>query len=105
VKFTPAGGVVKITAESTDDEIRIQVRDSGIGIPGDKLEAVFEPFFQVEPSQTRTSGGTGLGLAISRELARAMKGDLTVESASGKGSTFSLTLPRAPDFQCDGTTP
>ncbi|MFN2398554.1 MAG: sensor histidine kinase, partial [Gemmatimonadaceae bacterium] len=94
VKFTPAGGVVRITTASTADRASLHVQDTGVGIPAEKQEAVFLPFFQVE-SHARGSGGTGLGLAISRELARAMGGDLTVESAIGKGSTFTLTLPRA----------
>ena len=64
-------------------------------IPTDKLEAIFEPFVQVESAQTRAGRGTGLGLAISRELARAMGGELTVQSERGKGSEFMLTLPRA----------
>jgi signal transduction histidine kinase len=95
VKFTPAGGLVMIKTEPTAEAIRLHVQDTGIGIPDGKLEAVFEPFVQVEPSHERRGDGTGLGLAISRELARAMKGDLTVESARGKGSTFTLSLPRA----------
>jgi signal transduction histidine kinase len=94
VKFTPAGGVVKVTACPRDEVIDIQVQDTGVGIPADKVEAVFAPFFQVDQSNTRTRSGTGLGLAISRELARAMGGDLTVESELGKGSTFTLSLPR-----------
>jgi len=95
VKFTPAGGVVKVTARPSIEAIDIQVEDSGVGIPPDKLEAIFAPFFQIDQSNTRTRSGTGLGLAISRELARAMGGDLTVESVMGKGSTFTLSLPRA----------
>ena len=71
--------------------------DSGRGIPQEKLPAIFEPFVQVDPTLTRSSEGTGLGLAISRDLARAMDGDLTVESREGAGSTFTLTLPRGAD--------
>jgi signal transduction histidine kinase len=95
VKFTPAGGTVRITVSAEADEIHLSVQDTGVGIPADKLEAVFEPFYQVEASQSRGYGGTGLGLAISRQLARAMGGDLTVESVLGKGSTFMLCLPRS----------
>lgn len=95
VKFTPAGGIVRITTARMADQVRLHVQDTGVGIPDRQLESVFEPFVQVESSQPRGSRGTGLGLAISRELARAMHGDLTVESARGKGSTFTLTLPRA----------
>ena len=71
----------------------IEVEDSGIGIPADKLEAVFEEFEQVDASHSRAHGGTGLGLAIARRLARAMGGELTAVSALGRGSTFALTLP------------
>lgn len=98
VKFTPPQGVVQITAEPVGDRVNMRVRDSGVGIPGDMLDAIFEPFFQVESVPSRAGTGTGLGLAISRELARAMEGDLTVESEYGRGSTFTLSLPGAPDI-------
>jgi signal transduction histidine kinase len=78
-----------------DARVRIHVRDTGVGIAADKLDAVFEPFVQVDQRLAREHNGTGLGLAISRDLARAMGGDLTVASAPGEGSTFTLTLPRA----------
>jgi signal transduction histidine kinase len=94
VKFTAAGGTVHITVGKTAEKVDLCVQDTGVGIPGDKLESVFEAFVQLDASLTRASGGTGLGLAISRQLARAMNGDLTVKSALGKGSTFTLTLPR-----------
>ena len=94
VKFTPAGGVVKITASARDAVIEVQVQDTGVGIAADKLESIFDPFFQIEQSGGGTRSGTGLGLSISRELARAMGGDLTAESIPGEGSTFRLSLPR-----------
>jgi signal transduction histidine kinase len=95
VKFTPAGGKVMITVGEHADSVWLRVQDTGVGIPSDKLESVFEAFVQLDASLTRASGGTGLGLAISRQLARAMSGDLTVASALGKGSTFTLSLPSA----------
>lgn len=96
IKFTAAGGALRITVAEEADMICLSVQDTGVGIPADKLEAVFEAFFQVEASRSRTHGGTGLGLAISRQLARAMGGDLTAKSTLGEGSTFSLRLPRSP---------
>ncbi len=99
VKFTerrigvPSG--ITVTCAAAGDRVRITVSDTGIGIPADKLEAVFEPFVQVRADLTRTAEGTGLGLAISRDLARGMGGDLTVESTAGEGSAFTLELPRA----------
>ena len=100
-RFTPAGGSVTLACDTSDasdvDIVRISVRDTGIGIPADKLDAVFEPFVQVKDARRPGAGGggTGLGLAISRTLARGMGGDLTAESAEGAGSTFTLTLPSA----------
>lgn len=94
VKFTPPGGVVRITACARDEMIELQVQDTGVGIAPDKLESIFTPFFQIEQPDGRGRTGTGLGLSISRELARAMNGDLTVESVPGRGSSFVLSLPR-----------
>jgi signal transduction histidine kinase len=94
-KFTPAGGSVSVrTLELTDCVLGIEVRDSGIGMPIDKLDSVFEPFVQMAGAAAGHTDGVGLGLAISRKLARGMGGDLLVESVVGVGSTFTLTLPR-----------
>jgi signal transduction histidine kinase len=99
IKFTPPGGQITLSAEGLIDDpsehfAAIRVRDTGLGIPADKLHSIFDPFVQVDTSRNRTAEGTGLGLAISRELARGMGGGLVVDSAVGVGSTFTLTLPR-----------
>jgi signal transduction histidine kinase len=93
-KFTASGGLVTLACDRSGEQVRIQVRDTGIGIPADQLERVFEPFVQVSDIRKPTAAGTGLGLTISRDLARGMGGDLTAESEVGAGSTFTLTLPR-----------
>jgi len=97
VKFTPPGGEISVSCgpAAASGYVAVSVRDTGRGIPPDKLEAIFEPFVQVDRSTTRSGDGTGLGLAISRDLARAMGGDLVAESTLGAGSTFTLVLPRA----------
>jgi len=94
-KFTERGGEIAVQTETADGVVRIHVRDTGRGISASKLDAIFEPFVQVDASLTRRTGGTGLGLAIARNLATAMGGTVTVRSTSGTGSTFTLTLPRA----------
>jgi signal transduction histidine kinase len=94
IKFTAAGGSITLGTAFTADTASILVTDTGRGIPVDKLEAIFEPFVQLGRSLSSAHEGTGLGLSISRDLARAMKGDLTASSVEGRGSTFKLTLPR-----------
>ena len=94
VKFTEPGGAITITQFEDDEWAGVRVHDTGIGIAPSKLEAIFEPFVQVGRTLNSAHEGTGLGLSISRELARAMAGDLTVESEPGTGSTFTLRLRR-----------
>ena len=94
IKFTDSGGSVDVTCEADASQVTLRVRDTGMGIPSDKLDVIFEPFVQLDRNLTSPKEGSGLGLAISRDLARAMGGDLVAESSVGKGSTFILTLPR-----------
>jgi len=99
VKFTPSGGTVTIDlgtrAGAPAGFALLRVSDTGIGIPREKQETVFDPFIQVHRRLTSSTEGTGLGLAISRDLARGMGGELRVRSVEGKGSTFTLALPLA----------
>jgi signal transduction histidine kinase len=83
---------VEIECRSGADAVRISVRDTGAGIPPERLADIFDPFVQVDPDLTRQRQGAGLGLAISRELARAMGGEIVATSRPGVGSTFTLTL-------------
>jgi signal transduction histidine kinase len=77
------------------DTVQIRVADTGMGIPADRLESVFDPFVQVGRDLSSGGDGVGLGLAISRDLARGMGGDIGVTSSPGEGSIFTVTLPRA----------
>lgn len=95
VKFTAPGGQIRISCSTEGSMAVVAISDTGIGIPADRLEAIFDPFVQVRADLTRQHEGTGLGLTISRDLARGMNGDLTVESSEGSGSTFTLALPLA----------
>ena len=97
IKFTEQGEVVVTerwiaAADGAPARLQIDVSDTGIGIPADKLESIFDPFTQAESSTTRRFGGTGLGLTISRRFARAMGGDIVATSEMGRGSTFRVTL-------------
>ena len=95
LKFTGNGGQIEITCAAAGANAFVRVSDTGVGIPADKLDMIFEPFTQVRSDLTRLHEGTGLGLAISRDLARGMSGELTVQSALGLGSVFTLSLPIA----------
>jgi signal transduction histidine kinase len=92
VKCTDPGGRMRLWAEADGESVRIHVRDTGRGIEPEQQEAIFDPFVQLTPEGS-VAQGVGLGLSISRELARAMQGELSVRSAPGEGSTFTLTLP------------
>lgn len=94
LKFTPPGGSISLTVTASATQASIGVTDSGVGIPEDQQERIFEPFVQARRALNPGEHGVGLGLAISRQLARAMSGDLAVRSRVGQGSTFTLTLPR-----------
>jgi signal transduction histidine kinase len=94
-KFTPPGGSVTVRTGQRDGRVRITVSDTGIGVPADQLQNIFEPFVQLSASVPEGSRGVGLGLAISRDLVRRMNGDLTASSESGKGTTFTIELPAA----------
>ncbi len=99
IKFTEKGGVtVRALDEGEGDSRRLKlvIADTGIGIPADKFEEIFESFRQVDTSTTRKFGGTGLGLTICRNLAEALGGEIRVESEEGQGSRFILDLPLVP---------
>ncbi|MBU4039587.1 MAG: response regulator, partial [Alphaproteobacteria bacterium] len=94
-KFTAAGGVT-LAASWSNGRLRVAVRDTGIGIPADKIDTLFERFSQADNSTTRVYGGTGLGLSISRRLVEMMDGEIGAESRVGEGSTFWFEIPLSP---------
>ena len=94
IKYTSDRGMIELSATDAGDVVQIHVRDSGRGIPAEKLEQIFAPFVRIDTGYARSTEGTGLGLAIGRDLARAMGGDITVASTLGQGSTFTLHLPK-----------
>lgn len=93
IKFNKEGGEVIIEAREKDGTVEICVSDIGIGIPHDKLEKIFEPFYQLDASAARRYGGTGMGLTIARQIVEAHGGKIVVVSEPGKGSRFCFTLP------------
>jgi two-component system sensor histidine kinase/response regulator len=97
IKFTSSGHVLIVVEHDNQDgqkaQIRVSVKDTGIGIAKDKIASLFEKFSQEDASTTRRFGGTGLGLAISKQLIGLMGGEIGVEAQVGKGSTFWFTLP------------
>lgn len=97
IRYTPDGGRITVRLSQTEHYIRIEVEDTGLGIPADALPYLFERFYRVDTSRARQSGGSGIGLTISQHLAWAMGGQISVHSdGPGKGSTFTLELPPVP---------
>ena len=92
VKYTDEG-TIAVRAEAVDGGLRVGVSDTGVGIPVEELGKIFDEFHRAEGARSPSRPGTGLGLTISRRLARALGGDVTVESSPGVGSTFTLDLP------------
>ena len=92
IKFTPAGGLVTVVRESDDRSVRLTIADTGIGIPPDKLDFVFDEFAQIEASQSDPGQGTGLGLPLSRRLAQLLGGNIDLTSEVGRGSAFTVSL-------------
>jgi PAS domain S-box-containing protein len=93
IKFSKKGGEIVVEAGEKKDVVEVCVSDTGIGMPEDTLDKIFERLYQIDPSSTRSYGGTGMGLAIAREIVEAHGGRITVESEPGKGSRFCFTLP------------
>ena len=95
IKHAPAGSQIEVSAEREGTMMAIAVRDHGPGIPAHKVDSIFEPFTQLDGSDTRRISGTGLGLTIARALAEKQGGAIRVASREGEGATFTLTIPLA----------
>ena len=93
VKFTPDGGTVTLHAAREDGQVRVAVQDTGIGIAADDQERIFEEFQQATHQTEKSREGTGLGLSLSKRMVELHGGTISVESAPGKGSTFTVALP------------
>lgn len=97
IKFTPAGGQISMNVSAEEDIICMEIKDNGIGIPSEKLETIFDRFYQVDDQNTRKEGGAGIGLALTRELIRFLNGSIEVKSKPGIGTVFTVKLPYCSD--------
>jgi PAS domain S-box-containing protein len=105
VKFSDPGGAVTISARASGETVEVQVRDSGIGIPADRLGRIFDKFYQVDSSDTRKHPGTGLGLSIVKMIIEALGGGIHVTSEVGEGTAFTITLPAGAEAQAVEKSP
>jgi signal transduction histidine kinase len=105
IKFSPDGGEIELGVEERGADAVLHCRDTGIGIPAPEQEKIFEKFYQVDSTATRRFGGAGLGLSIAKEIVLLHGGRIWVESAPGAGSTFFVSLPKAPPRDFPGEAP
>ena len=92
LKYTEKGGIT-ITVDQINSSVKIEIEDTGIGIPGEHLSRIFERFYVVDKSRSRKMGGTGLGLAIVKHIVQVHKGEINIDSKVNKGSKFTIILP------------
>ncbi len=97
IKFSPDGGTILLTMEEEPEQVIVKIADEGIGLPEDKVDRIFERFYQVDGTSRRRFGGAGIGLAIVKRIIDAHDGEIWVESTINKGSTFYFTLPKSPE--------
>ena len=94
IKYSNDGGTVRVVIEDTEDSGIIHVEDSGIGIPQEDLKRIFERFYRTDKSRNRKTGGAGIGLTIAKTIVQAHKGKISAQSEEGKGSRFTVVLPK-----------
>jgi two-component system sensor histidine kinase SenX3 len=104
IQYSPEGSHVGLGVRASDGIVEIAVTDQGVGIPEDELDRVFERFFRVDPARSRRTGGTGLGLSIVKHVVKNHGGDIRVWSQQGRGSTFTIRLPSAPEVAPRGAS-
>ncbi len=94
IKYTPPGGTISLSLAEAENSVTVSIRDTGIGIPAEDLDKIYERFYKVDKARDRSVGGNGLGLAIVKTIISIHGGEIALESAVGQGSTFSVTLPK-----------
>jgi two-component system sensor histidine kinase VicK len=95
IKFSPERGVIRVRLRAAQEVVRVEISDQGIGISADRIDQIFDRFYQIDGSATRRFGGVGLGLAICKQIISAHKGEIEVQSEEGVGSTFLFSIPLA----------
>jgi signal transduction histidine kinase len=94
IRHTPDGGRIMLSARQTEEYVELALQDSGLGLPAEKLEQIFERFYRTDTARQRDDGGSGLGLAIARSIVQAHNGQISAESEPGQGLRVIIRLPK-----------